>query len=205
MLAILLLLVLAQSQGNQMAVTDRVPLINQKLPFSPFANSQMVVTGGGDGLGLDVVPAIDRAFDPNKEIPAFDLSTGHGPKTILKPTPKDYTATDEVMFRILEMRNGEPLFHDLQAVHYRDRNMDDRETVLFFDHKTFAIYNNSPGDDEGPGENTNANLIQEPDGHVELDIGQYMSGTGAINSHAIFDLTTTGPVLSKITEGGRGR
>ena len=78
----------------------------------------------------------------------------------------------------------------------------DRVLVLLFDHHIFCV---CVGDLENdiPQFHCDARLEMVGSKTPKLNIGQYMSGTGAFNSHALFELSPKGPMLIEITQGGR--
>jgi len=184
------------------ASSDLKTIRKGELPLSPLKLKQVIV---GQGLDFSLAPAEDRNFDPNKEMPSTE-SSANG-QTIIKwiATPANYIVTDDQMLSVIEPRKDDAIFHQLEIIQYREKKPWKLIThiyILLFDHKIFCIVEGDMENDS-PEFSCDANLRMTGRIAPKLDVGQYESGTGAFNSHALFELAPTGPQLIEISKGGR--
>jgi hypothetical protein len=194
---LVLFFILSQIASGQQVIQDK------DLPLSPMKLGQVVVT---DSLEFDLLPwTKDKTFDPNKEMP-YVVTSPDGKQTMgWETTPADYIVTDDEMLTILEPKAHDVIYHSVRILRYRKKHpwaMVDQVIVLSYDNNVFCIcFGDYPSDT--PACWSHANLEMSDRGKTELDVSQDESGTGAYNSLAVFEFSTEGPKLVRISQGGR--
>ena len=176
------------------------------LPFLPLKKEQVIAAEGMDFGVLHWDP--NTLFDAAKGMPTLSGTSPSNNTVGWVTTPADYVVTDDIILSVRGKKEDD--FHHLELIQYKKKvdwvgsNFCTIVGVLCWDTKPFCIYARSDPDDDT--EFSADSSLQYINGKLRLDVGQYESGTGADNSHAIFSLSASGgPQLIEFRYGGRGR
>jgi hypothetical protein len=152
----------------------------------------------GTGDDFEKMPwTQDIAFDPTKAFPQLsDADKAHPLSWVT--TPSNYCVLQEPLIRIGD--------HHIWRIEYfchdpSNKVQQQAAIILMWDYRPFCITFGDAYVDH-PEVSTDMGIIDSKSGLL-IDVGQYLSGTGAYNVHARFSFGSNGPVLKSVVRGGR--